>query len=226
LGAVINHWAPSSLLESYETERRPVAARTIAEAARNMANLAPELADPRLTGSENEFARARPVVSAAIHATKDNEFHSLALTLGYDYRDSTIVANDECPETESESVEPGRYTPSAAPGHRLPHAWLAPGDSLYDHLGPEFSLVGDLSTQAAGGLVDAARSERVPLDLVDLQGESWRDLFGADLVLVRPDQHVAWRGDEARDPVAIIRRVIGHSSRSLPFRSRDFERTT
>ena len=138
LAAVINRWAPPSLLASYEQERRPVAARTIEEAVRNMSTLGPELADPRLTGTATEFAKARRTVAAAIHANKDSEFHSLTLTLGYDYRGSPIVAAEGDPGQSPSSPTDHEYRPTAAPGHRLPHRWLAAGDSLYDHLGAEF----------------------------------------------------------------------------------------
>ena len=225
MAAVLNGWAPEELLSSYEPERRPVAARTIEEAARNMATLAPELADRRLTGSDDEFAEARPSVAAAIHATKTGEFHSLELTLGYDYGESTIVAAED-PDVETATSGEASYQPTAAPGHRLPHHWVAPGDSLYDRLGTEFTLIGDLSRPVVGRLVDEARSLDVPLSLMDVRGQEWRDRFGADLVLIRPDQHVAWRGNHLDHPAEIIRRVVGYAHRASPLVSPDLERTS
>jgi 2-polyprenyl-6-methoxyphenol hydroxylase-like FAD-dependent oxidoreductase len=226
MAAVLNGWAPEDLLASYEPERRPIAARTIEEAARNMATLAPELADRRLTGSDDEFAEARPNVAAAIHATKTGEFHSLELTLGYEYEESTIVVTEDPPEVETTTSAETGYQPTAAPGHRLPHRWMAPGDSLYDRLGTEFTLLGDLSRPVAGRLVDEARSLDVPLSLMDVRGEEWRVRFGADLVLVRPDQHVAWRGNHLDDPVDIVRQVVGYARRPSPLESPDLERTS
>ena len=226
IAAVLNGWAPEELLSSYEPERRPVAASTIEEAARNMATLAPELADRRLTGSDDEFAQARPNVAAAIHATKTCEFHSLELTLGYDYGESTIVVAEDPPEVETATSAETGYQPTAAPGHRLPHHWVAPGDSLYDRLGTEFTLIGNLSRPVAGRLVDEAQSLDVPLSLMDVRGEEWRNRFGADLVLVRPDQHVAWRSNHLDDPAEIVRRVIGYAPRPSPLVSPDLERTS
>ena len=210
LAAVINQWAPPTLLESYEPERRPVALRTIDETVRNMATLAPELADARLNGTDVDFADARPTVAAAINASKDSEFHSLNLTLGYDYRNSPIVAADTVSAPVPIGSGENDYRPTAAPGCRLPHRWFGPRDSLYDHLACEFSLVGDLSTQAGRCLVAAARSQGVPLGLIDAPGRDWRELFGAAVVIVRPDQHVAWRGDETDDPDEVIRRAVGY----------------
>jgi 2-polyprenyl-6-methoxyphenol hydroxylase-like FAD-dependent oxidoreductase len=215
MAAVLNGWAPDELLSSYEAERRPVAARTIDEAARNMATLAPELADRRLTGSDVEFTEARPNVDAAIHATKTGEFHSLELTLGYHYGESSIVVAEDSPEGETSSSK-GGYVPTAAAGHRLPHHWVAPGDSLYDRLGTEFTLIGDLSRPAASGIVNAAQSLGVPLSQMDMPGEEWRDRFAADLVLVRPDQHVAWRGNDPDNPLAVVRRAVGYGLRPSP----------
>jgi 2-polyprenyl-6-methoxyphenol hydroxylase-like FAD-dependent oxidoreductase len=205
LAAVLRGWAPRSLLDSYEAERRPIAARTIAAAERNMATLTPELADPRLLGSDAEFAAALPGVVAAVRASKSAEFHSLDLVLGAGYPDSPIVAR-AAPGPES---PPGTYLPTAAPGFRLPHRWLRPGRSLYDELGPGFSLVG--ATDSAGGraLREAAQRLGVPLTAVPLEPDQTPPGFDAPLVLVRPDQHVAWRGRASAEPDRLLRQVTG-----------------
>ncbi|HLI43709.1 MAG TPA: FAD-dependent oxidoreductase [Acidimicrobiales bacterium] len=206
LAAVLAGWAPPTLLDSYEAERRPVAARTIDEARRNMATLAPELADPRLHGDGPDFEAARQAVAESIQASKDSEFHSLELTLGYEYSGSPIVVADQ-----AVAPAPSRhraYRPSAAPGHRLPHRWLAPGRSLYDQLGRELTLIGDLSDPAVPRLARAADDLGIPLDLLHLEGAVQH--LGAPLALVRPDQHVAWRGGAVSPPEALLRLVIGH----------------
>ncbi|GAC1592104.1 MAG: FAD-dependent oxidoreductase [Acidimicrobiales bacterium] len=208
LAAVINGWAPRALLDTYAAERRPVAIGTIDEAVRNMSTLSADLSDPRLTGTDAEFDEARPGVAAAIHEAKDSEFHSLALTLGYNYQDSPIVASESARSTPPDPT--GRtYYPTAAPGHRLPHRWVGPGDSLFDHLGRGFSLLGDVSGPDGAIFAAEACTLGVPLKLVDLRGPHWRDCLGADLVLVRPDQHVAWRGAPTTNAAPILRRAIG-----------------
>ncbi|MFI7225376.1 FAD-dependent monooxygenase [Nonomuraea angiospora] len=179
LAAVLHGWAPATLLATYETERRPVAADTIEAAAANMATLAPELADPALMGEEAEFEKVRPAVAQAVRRTKDSEFHSLDLVLGYTYEGSPIVAEGA--------------------GERLPHRWLAPGVSLYDRLGRGFSVVGDQRLPGAAALAEQARELGVPLRAVDLPG--------TPLTLVRPDQHVAWRGEH---PDGALGRALGH----------------
>ena len=91
LSMVVGGAGPESLLASYELERRPVGADTIAVASTNMATLAPELADARLIGTDAEFAAVRPIVEATVQRTKYGEFHSLDLVLGTSYRLSPIV---------------------------------------------------------------------------------------------------------------------------------------
>ncbi|MBV9323045.1 MAG: FAD-dependent monooxygenase [Chloroflexi bacterium] len=209
LAAVLNGWAPTSLLATYEVERRPVAVETIAVATQNMATLAPELADPRLMGSDDKFAAARHQVAEVVQRTKASEFHSLNLVLGTTYRSSPIVvagasARQETPDNL------GDYHPSATPGARLPHTWLSPQKSLYDLLGREFSLVGDPHAAGWTPMLEAASELSIPLTPVELRSELARQLFEVPLVLVRPDQHVAWRGTAPDDAREVLLRVTGH----------------
>ncbi len=121
LAAVLNGWAPTALLDSYEAERRPVAARTIAEAAANMATLSPELAN---------HAASPAAAAAAIKASKDSEFHSLSLTLGYAYEDSPIIADESPSASDAAQIGHRRLSalcrswspapPSVARARRLP----------------------------------------------------------------------------------------------------------
>jgi 2-polyprenyl-6-methoxyphenol hydroxylase-like FAD-dependent oxidoreductase len=206
LAAVLRGWAPAALLDSYEPERRPVARRTIEAAGSQEAFLAPaftgrDLDDDGPTGWELRAALAEAL------QVKDPEFHSLGLVLGYDYPDSPVVVPDGRAVPEPSLAT---FTPSAHPGARLPHAWLGDGDSLFDRLGPELTLL--RLDPAAGTAPLAAEAERrgVPLTVVDLPGVAGlRELLGEDLLLVRPDQHVAWRGAAVADPAALLDRVLG-----------------
>jgi hypothetical protein len=102
------------------------------------------------------------------------------------------------------------YRPSAHPGARLPHAWLPDGRSLYDLLGEGFTLLRLARNADADPLADAAARRGLPLRIVDLSGlPALRGRYGADLVLVRPDQHVAWRGTSPDDPDAVLAQVVG-----------------
>ena len=211
LAAVINGWAPAALLGSYELERRPVAQQTVDEAVRNMSSLAPELAAVLRADSDEQFAATRPAAADAIKRTKDGEFHSLGLTLGYRYDNSPVIAGSHGTASDTAGPAPAAndtYTPSAAPGGRLPHFRLD-GESLYDRLGREFTLAGDLSLPAASALAKAAAALGVPLETVSVDAAGRAAHFGAELVLVRPDQHVAWRGDHVDDPEQVLRTATG-----------------
>jgi hypothetical protein len=97
----------------------------------------------------------------------------------------------------------------AAAGNRLPHKWLAAHGSHFDSLGSEYSLVGEVNLAPGRQLLEAAASLRIPIAAVELDCQLAEDLFAAPLVLVRPDQHVAWRGSRASDPEALMRTVSG-----------------
>jgi 2-polyprenyl-6-methoxyphenol hydroxylase-like FAD-dependent oxidoreductase len=184
LAAVLDGWGGPTLLDSYAAERRPVQDRVIAEATANMRVLPTELLSADLDADGPVGDRARAAAHVRIQQTKYAEFHALDLVLGSGYDHSPVVA-------------PG--TPSAVPrpGYRLPHRWLAPGHSIFDTLGVGFSLVvlAGPNASAEGPLTDAARDRGVPLTVVDLRRHALRDHYGCDLILVRPDQHVAWVGD-------------------------------
>lgn len=208
LAAVLRGWAPESLLDSYEPERRPVAERTIRAAADQEAFLAPSFAG----GDLHDEVAGKPLRDELARrlVVKDTEFHSLGLVLGYDYPGSPVVVPDGRPVPEQELAA---YTPSAHPGARLPHLWLPDGRSLYDALGPEFTLLRLDEAADAEPLVEAAARRSVPLRTVDLAAAPMfpeaADRYGAALVLVRPDQHVAWRGDRAESPDILLARVLG-----------------
>lgn len=206
LAAVLRGWAPECLLDSYQAERRPVAERTIAAAGAQEAFLAPSFATGDLDAETADGVALRAAVARALQV-KDPEFHSLGLVLGYDYPGSPVVVPDGLPVPEPELVS---FRPSAHPGARLPHTWLPDGRSLYDLLGAEFTLLRLDRAAATEGLAAAAARRNVPFRVVDLEHvPGLRERYGADLLLVRPDQHVAWRGAQPVDAEALLARVVG-----------------
>jgi 2-polyprenyl-6-methoxyphenol hydroxylase-like FAD-dependent oxidoreductase len=208
LAAVLNGWAPATLLDSYETERRPVAQQTIDIAASNTKALPHELSNLALLGSDEEFEAVRPAVAEAIVRAKRSEFYCLGLVLGYGY--SSYAA--------AQSTDGSDYRPIAAPGNRLPHRWLHPGDSLFDHLGPEFSLLGDAKITAP--LAAAAAAAGLPLTLLDTDVIDPVTQYSAELVLVRPDQHIAWLGRRVTAPTAesVLGQALAGFGTTLPDR--------
>jgi hypothetical protein len=102
--------------------------------------------------------------------------------------------------TDTPALTLDEYVPTARPGHLAPHVWIAPGVSTLDLFGPDFTLLVVGHDVGAGvALVNAARERNMPLtvaavadpDIVD----AMRSAYESRLVLVRPDGHVAWRGD-------------------------------
>jgi len=193
LAAVIQGWGGEALLESYEAERRPIHRRVIDEAVANHAVLGNQLWQQDLEDDGEAGERARAQAGATIQAVKHREFKNLGVILGYCYTDSPVIDGE--PGTPAMG-DPGDYQPSAAPGCIAPHLWLREAMSLYDKFGPGFTLLAtrdgmDAALQAAGR--DAARLG-VPLTLVAPDDPRLFPLYGAALALVRPDQHIAWRG--------------------------------
>lgn len=214
LAAVLGGWGGEQLLDSYEAERRPVAERTIAEAARNMSVLAPELSNQKMMEISPEGEQARERAARTIQLAKDGEFHSLGLVLGYHYAVSPVIVDDGSGPVPVEQ----HYRPAAQPGGRLPHAWLPDGHSLYDRLGRGLSLLRLNADATVAPFVQAAADRGVPLEVVELSHQLDRDPYGADLLLVRPDQHVAWRGGatDAATAARILDHVRGHLDAGAP----------
>lgn len=195
VAAVLAGWGGDHLIASYAEERRPVADETIALAGHHAGLLSVDFADPWLLEHSSRGVAARRRVGREIERVKHDEFHALGLVLGYHYAGSGITCSSAAERTP---VEVSHYRPTAAPGHRLPHAWLADDVSLYDRLGEWFTLVWTGEADP-GPMVASAAARRMPLVVLDLRG--CRLDLGAPLVLVRPDQHVAWRGVGAPDEV-------------------------
>jgi 2-polyprenyl-6-methoxyphenol hydroxylase-like FAD-dependent oxidoreductase len=209
--AVLQGWGGPQLLASYEAERRPVAARTIADAGANDRALAHHFADPLLGADGPEGDRLRQETSEALQV-KDSEFHSLGLVLGYQYAGSPIVVDDG---SDLPADDPITYTPSAHPGCLLPHRWLTGDRSVYDLLGQGFTLL-TLGGEDPTPVREAAARRGIPLTEVRLGDDdgapgtpALRESWGAGALLVRPDQHVAWRGDDVAAAAAALDRACG-----------------
>ena len=106
------------------------------------------------------------------------------------------------------SYSMSQFTPATVPGCRTPHVWLGDGRSLYDAMGPEFTLLRFDAAVDVAALETAARNKAVPLKVFDLEPKE--PCYEGKLVLSRPDQHVAWRGNHVPDdPAALIDRIRG-----------------
>ena len=196
LAAALDGWGGPALLDSYQIERRPIQERVIREATANMAVTSRELLADNLEDDDAAGERARKAASERIQQTKRPEFHSLGLVLGIAIADSPVIRQ-------------GAPAGDFGPGTLLPHAWLGAGRSLYDELGDGFTLLLRRPGADYGAIEQAARLRGVPLKILDRRDRD-RDTGGPALVLIRPDQYVAWAGmQEPEDGLALIDQVRG-----------------
>src|SRR5262245_12703329 len=206
LAATLQGWGGPGLLDTYGFERKPVHQRVIDAAVESYALVGSELVRAGIERAGAEGDRARRELGEVILKHKLPEFRSLGLVLGYRYRDSPILVADGTDPTPEQVTE---YHPSAHPGCLAPHLWLEDGSSLYDHLGPGYTLLArsPQTGAALGGATAAGGLRPKVLPVADLRSAQ---LYEAGMALVRPDQHVAWRGDRLPDDAAaLLDRVRG-----------------
>jgi hypothetical protein len=192
---MIEGWGGPELLASYGSERLPIARRNVELATRSFLAIA---GIPGLPDVDATDWRATPNwLSIPEH-----------LKIQSCYEGSPICIPDGTPAPDP---EPPRFMPSTRPGARAPHAWLANGSSVLDLFGDGFTLL-RLGEQPpdAGPLAQAAKARRVPLREIAIADPAVAALYERPLVLVRPDGHVAWRGDALpADPAGIVERMRG-----------------
>jgi len=209
LASVIKGISPAALLGSYEVERRPVALRNTDYARRFADSLgrftpAPEIEDDSEAGDE-----ARRTAGAYLAQHARAEFNIPGITFGGRYDGSPVIVSDgSLPPPDAANL----YVPSACPGGRAPHAWLEDDASLYDRFGFEWTLLQFGDGASADRLKQAARAWGADLSHVRLPA-ALRDLYEADLALIRPDQIVAWRGNasQAETLVGVLAQALGRA---------------
>ncbi|MGI4814184.1 MAG: FAD-dependent oxidoreductase [Janthinobacterium lividum] len=198
LEAAIRGWAGPKMLPSYETEQRPVGVRNVSESTDNLKRmLSPRITSPGAKvfepGPEGDAERIE--FGNRYTEMMRREWFSIGIHLGYMYEGSPLIVPDGTPQPE-DTVS--TYTPTARPGSRAPHVWLAEGKSTLDLFGKGFVLLRfGAQPPAVTALVDAARERGVPFEVVDIDNAEAAQVYERRLVLVRPDGQVAWRADEA-----------------------------
>lgn len=213
LAAAVQGWAGPGLLPSYEAERRPVALRNTTAARELGMGLGAVGRPADLEADTAEGRAAREKTGLRLAEYGQLTLDTIGVQLGARYDGSPIVdAAGDPPPPDAFTT----YAPSGVPGGRAPHLWLderhGAGDSLFDRLGPGFTLLSLCAVHQDTSAFEAAARERgIPLSVVRVHDPAARELYERDLVLVRPDQHVAWRGNRPpRDPGALLARVTGH----------------
>ena len=218
LAGTLAGWGGPALLQSYLSERRQLGLRNVA--ASRYASLGRRkwraCWSPQITEAtpEGEAARRQLAEVADLEQRKTNEL--LGIELGYRYVDSPLLVSEQetMPAPDPDAID---YSPSAWPGCRLPHRWLADGSALQDHLGPDYTLLciaaGDARQARMAPLMQAMQQHGVPCQQLCLDEPGLRTTYQADLLLLRPDLHVAWRGDQLPTGEALqhlVVRVTGH----------------
>lgn len=203
LAAVHHGWAPPDLLDAYERERKPVgdqfASAVGAAAHKSFARFSPDI---HLPGPDGERARAEFADRLAV--TEPHRYSPDGFSFGYHYAHSPLVVGGE----EQAAITMGGYLERARPGFRLPHAWLDDDRSVLDVLGPGFTLLRTDPSVAVTSWTSAAHELGIPLAVVDLPAR-WPDRYPTELLLVRPDQHVAWMGGAHARPGELLLTVTG-----------------
>jgi 2-polyprenyl-6-methoxyphenol hydroxylase-like FAD-dependent oxidoreductase len=214
IAAHLNGWAPSSILDAYEAERWPITsqvsrfAMSHAEAEiRRRGAIPAEIEEP---GPNGELARTE--VGRLTYEINVQQYACAGLNFGsFDDRSPIIVYDG----AKHPAYTMDSYMPSTVPGCRTPHVRFEDGTSLYDAMGPEFTLLRFDPAVDVAPLQSAAHSRRLPLKVLDVRRPTAARFYDSGLVLSRPDQHVAWRGDRLpSDALALIDRVRGAASES------------
>src|SRR5262245_22389984 len=191
LAAVLQGWGGAALLESYDHERRPASARAAEVSLSNYRRLMDGTRHTDILAPTPAGEAARREIGARLVAENMKSWQPTGVHLGYIYHPSPIVVPDGTAKPADDTVG---YAPTAFPGARAPHAWLAAGRSTLDLFGNGFVLLAfaDIPT---GALERAAAAVELPLTVQRIASAAIAELYGRRLVLVRPDGHVAWRGD-------------------------------
>ena len=211
LAATLQGWGGPGLLASYEIERRQIGARNV-DASRHASRgrrawrsaYRPNMRDNTPEGAET---RANLTRIAEVEQRKSNEM--IGAELGYVYGGSPVIWPEPGDPPEPDFM---KYVPTTWPGARLPHVWLNDGGALHDRIGDGYTLLRLAGTQAdMSGLAPAFAAYGAPLTVLEIGDERPRELYGYDLLLVRPDLHVVWRGNRLpADPARLAALATGH----------------
>ncbi len=231
LAAVLKGRAGQRLLESYERERHPVGMRNVDWAMFTALNhgvvdagmgfspsQSPAIrhANFELFFADTPMGETRRARAAEVFETQRAEFQAHDLEIGFAYTNGALVADGSPPPTRDPMG--GIYVPTTRPGHRLPHAWLTRGAqklSTLDLVGRDSGFVLLIGTDGAPWRAAAeavGKATGVALSVVSIGvGQDYNDLdewqalceiTARGAILLRPDNHVAWRSRERGEKAA------------------------
>jgi FAD-dependent monooxygenase len=219
LASVINGTGGPALLRSYEMERKPVAERNVARSGDHFQVhaglrdlLARDGSDPRHVDEDTDTGEETRRKVEQYYQEHDGENKDFGIEMGYRYKSHVIIPDAKDMDTTEPSWTPSTYTPSTWPGSRAPHVFLSDGRAMFDEFGRDWTLViFDGDSRADEQFQTAAARLSIPIKILALPQELLaRKLYEMDLVLIRPDQHVAWRADvlESGDEAEHILQVV------------------
>jgi hypothetical protein len=205
LAGVIKGWASAEILAAHEAERWPITEQASHFAMATALSLGRARA---VVPEAIEFDEAlRGELGRQMYDLNMPQFCCGGLNFGTFYDRSPIIAYDGEAAPDYTMYD---FTPTTVPGCRTPHLWLRDGRSLYDAMGPDFTLLRFDPAVEAGRLTEAAAARGVPMTVLDVESEEAAALYPQKLVLSRPDQHVAWRGDAVPyDTAMLVDRIRG-----------------
>jgi hypothetical protein len=211
LAAVLDGWADPRMLAAYTAERQPITdqvSRFAFDMAKEVSHQRREIsADIERQDSVGDSARA--AIGREAYDLYVQQQCCGGLNFGYFYADSPVIAYDG---EAHPSYSMGHFRSSSVPGCRAPHFWLKDGRSIYDAMGDGHGLLRFDTSVRGSGIVDAADRRRLPLTTLDIDESDAREAYSHKLVIVRPDRHVAWRGDrEPASPMDLIDLLRGAS---------------
>ena len=213
LAATLAGWGGPKLLASYEIERRQVGERNVAASGfatqgrrRWRALYRPDIRERTPAGAALREALARV---ADVEQHKATEM--IGAELGYRYVGSPLIASEPGEGPEFDFMV---YTPTTWAGARLPHVWLNDGSAMQDRIGYGH---GYTLLRLGGAKTDVNALQRAfaaigaPLQVLDVADARARNVYGYDLLLLRPDMHVVWRGNNApAEPTKLAALATGH----------------
>jgi 2-polyprenyl-6-methoxyphenol hydroxylase-like FAD-dependent oxidoreductase len=213
LAGTLQGWGGANLLASYALERRPIGVRNVAASTFASRGRRKWRAAYRPIIRENTpeglAARAEYIRIAEVEQRKSNEM--IGAELGYRYSGSPLIWPEPGEGPEDDFI---RYVPTTFPGARLPHVWRQDGTAMQDCIGDGYTLLRlGGSTHDVAALARAFQAIGAPFVVLDAPDAAAREIYGCDLLLLRPDLHVVWRGNAPPEqPERLARIATGHES--------------
>lgn len=196
IAAAVHGWGGERLLDSYPIERRPIARLSWQTSKRHLDvrfkinEFYQQAGD--ICSNTGEAAKNRLKLGRQIADLGNGENEAWGTEHGYRYEGSPVIAEEVGTPPTFDMFD---YRPSTWPGCRLPHMFLGDGTAVYDRLGNWYTLIVTNGADISD-FEQAAHAAGIPLSVLRLDELKVAAMYEKSLLLVRPDHHVAWRGDQ------------------------------